>query len=342
MIVGANVLFKKQGYLVCTIQALVSINTKGFFMCRKKTTEEFIEQANKIYNFRYTYPEKYKGYNTQINIGCKIHGIFKLFPSNFLRLGCKGCPKCYYESITKSTNIFVKQAINIYGSILHDYSKVKYKTAKIKVEVICGVHGSFFILPTSYLKGNGCPKCSFSKSANKRASSKEEFIGSSKRVHGTKKFGYSRVVYLNGHTKVELECFKHGFFKQTPNSNLVGRGCPRCKNSQGETAVRVYLEKIGIHFKEKQTFSSCKYKRVLPFDFFVPTKNILIEFDGAQHFKPVKKWGGKKAFNQTVLRDGIKTEWALKNGYTLLRIRYNEITRIPEILRKYLRVDRAV
>lgn len=50
------------------------------------------------------------------------------------------------------------------------------------------------------------------------------------KIHG-KKYDYSRVVYKNCKTKVEIRCPRHGIFLQKPNGHLSGNGCPVCKNN---------------------------------------------------------------------------------------------------------------
>ena len=57
----------------------------------------------------------------------------------------------------------------------------------------------------------------------------EEFISKAKEVHGNK-YDYSKVEYVNNHTKVCIICPKHGEFWQTPNHHLLGHGCSKCKN----------------------------------------------------------------------------------------------------------------
>ena len=54
-----------------------------------------------------------------------------------------------------------------------------------------------------------------------------DFIKDAKNVHGSK-YDYSKVNYINNHTKVTITCRKHGDFEQIPNSHLNGRGCPKC------------------------------------------------------------------------------------------------------------------
>lgn len=56
---------------------------------------------------------------------------------------------------------------------------------------------------------------------------KEEFIERAMLVHGDK-YDYSKVNYVDAHTKVCITCQEHGDFWQMPYSHLNGKGCAIC------------------------------------------------------------------------------------------------------------------
>ena len=60
----------------------------------------------------------------------------------------------------------------------------------------------------------------------------------------------------------------------------------------------------------------------------------MIEYDGIQHFEPVKLFGGKDEFKKTQIKDKIKTEYCIKNNIQLIRISYLE--NIEELLNKLI------
>ena len=62
-----------------------------------------------------------------------------------------------------------------------------------------------------------------------KRSTTEEFIEKARKVHGDK-YDYSKVNYINEHTKVIIVCPIHGDFLQQPNSHLSKRNCPKCVN----------------------------------------------------------------------------------------------------------------
>lgn len=55
----------------------------------------------------------------------------------------------------------------------------------------------------------------------------EQFIEKAKKVHGDK-YDYTKVSYINAHSKVKITCPTHGIFEQTPNNHLNNQGCPIC------------------------------------------------------------------------------------------------------------------
>ena len=55
----------------------------------------------------------------------------------------------------------------------------------------------------------------------------QNFIEKARKVHGDK-YDYSKVEYVNSHTKICIICPEHGEFWQTPNNHLCGKGCNEC------------------------------------------------------------------------------------------------------------------
>ena len=96
-----------------------------------------------------------------------------------------------------------------------------------------------------------------------RKKTKEEFIKEAIMVHGNK-YDYSKVVYVNNNTKVEIVCPEHGSFWQRPNDHLKKNGCP--KERYNNVKGKIYGKGIndlnspiscnGIHFKFYQSWKS--------------------------------------------------------------------------------------
>ena len=73
----------------------------------------------------------------------------------------------------------------------------------------------------------------------------------------------------------------------------------------------------GILSVEQKKFEGLKHKSKLRCDFYLPDYNAIIEYNGRQHYKENKYFGGKKVFKSTQLRDKIKKDFAKENSYFL-------------------------
>ncbi len=302
---------------------------------KRLTTEEFIEKAKNVHDNKYNYSlVEYKNNHEKIKIICPKHGIFEQEAGSHLS-GC-GCPKCYEESRhfqtkTKTTEQFIKEARKIHGD-KYDYSLVEYYNALTKIKIICPTHGVFEQTPSKHINTKqGCPYCAGKKTT-------ELFIEKAKKIHGDK-YNYSLVDYKKDDTSVKIICPIHGVFEQTPSNHLhktKPQGCPKCSVSKGEMKIRNFLKEKNIVFEEQKKFSDCKNKRELPFDFYLPENNLLIEYQGEQHYKAVDYFGGEKKLHLQRHRDWLKREFARSNGMTLLTISYKDYNIVEKILEENL------
>jgi len=280
---------------------------------RNKTTEDFINEAIKIHGNKFDYSlVNYEYNNKNVKIVCPVHDIFEQLPASHL-IGC-GCPKCMGRN--KTTEEFIKEA-NLIHNNKYEYTKTIYLNAKSKVIIACPKHGDFLQKVNNHLNGSGCPICSGS------FLDQELFIEKAREKHGDK-YNYNKTVFVDTKQKVIITCPKHGEFKQTPNGHLRGAGCSTCKKSKGEMSISKFLIENNINYIQGHKFNDCKHIFSLSFDFYLPDYNILIEYDGEQHFRQVKYFGGEKGFQIGQKRDGIKNEYCENNKIPLIRIKYNE------------------
>lgn len=200
-------------------------------MAKKKTTEQFINQANRIHKNTYDYSStQYRGANDKIKIICKEHGIFEQTPNNHLKgQGCKKCASIKFsKKYVKTTNQYIKDVKEVHGDI-YDYSKVEYKGAHEKIIISCKVHGEFKQQASAHLKGQGCPKCAKLKQSKLISKTTNIFAEEAKYIHENK-YDYSKTIYKKAVEKVTITCPIHGDFKQTPSNHLNGSGCPKCSH----------------------------------------------------------------------------------------------------------------
>ena len=307
-------------------------------MRRKLTTPEFISRANEKHSHKYDYSKSiYISSHDKVEIVCPIHGSFYQTANDHLN-GC-GCPICH-KSPTKTTlDTFLKKCKVIHGET-YDYSKVEYKTTSEKVLIKCQKHGEFWQVPYVHLRGAGCVKCRFLKKDCSRIKSTEQFIHEAKEIHGNA-YDYSTTEYKTAKEKVTIICLKHGSFKQAPFNHLTSKqGCPKCRSSLGERSIRKWLKNNNVIYTEQKKFDGCRNPKTnypLKYDFYLPETKTLIEYDGKQHFV-VSYFGThhktRKDLIETQYRDKIKTEYAEKNGFRLIRIPFHDFLGIDKILKE--------
>lgn len=314
-------------------------------MPKKLTTEMFIEKVRSIWGDKYDYSKTiyYKGL-TDVVVGCPVHGDFKIKPQHHLQKSY--CPECSKDSIrekmmtfnvtkTLSTSEWVKKAKEKHGE-LFDYSKTIYINARTKLIIICKQHGGQSMLPHHHIKGYGCGECGrkMINISNGNAYSQEQFIVRASKLGD---YDFSETVYKNKRDKVSIICNKHGKFTTTGELILKGHGCPSCfVRSVGEKLVAKILLAQGIEYKTEKRFSDLVYKSRLRFDFYLSKYHAIIEYDGKQHFEPVKYWGGEGKFKELKIKDALKNGYCALNNIPLLRITYKD-ENVEEIISKFVK-----
>lgn len=102
-------------------------------------------------------------------------------------------------------------------------------------------------------------------------------------------------------------------------------GCLRSEAvSDYETYIANILKDNNVLYYKEYSFDDCKGvgNKKLRFDFYLPEYNVLIEYDGEQHFKPVKYFGGQEKYNTLKKNDNIKNEYCILHQIKLIRIPY--------------------
>ena len=119
-------------------------------------------------------------------------------------------------------------------------------------------------------------------------------------------------------------------FSCQPRELLHNSHCPCVTiSSKGEDKIEKVLIKYRIKYEKQKRLEDMKKA---PFDFYLPDYNLLIEFQGRQHFEPVEKFGGQKQFVIQQNIDKRKKELAEKEGLNLLYISYKQMSLIEDIL----------
>ena len=209
---------------------------------------------------------------------------------------------------------------------------IKYKHLK------CGKIIEKGIAPHYFLGGRGCPEC-----ANNHKRTIEGF-----KEEVRLKFGDRYTIltekYETNLSPIQVQCNNcNNTFKAYPVKLLAGRSCPYCcnrNNSLGRKTIENYLLDKKIEFIPEYSFENCKgqsNKRNLLFDFYIPEKNLIIEYDGEFHY--INKMENQR-FNEQQANDKIKDEYCRINNINLLRIPYWYLNKITSTLHKFLKDEK--
>lgn len=297
---------------------------------RRKTPEEFSEEVVNLVGTEYMLYTDYYRSNVHVYMKHSTCGrIFKVTPNSFLRgHRCSFCNGNNEKQ--KDTNQFKKEVYSLVGdeySVLGDYIN---RSTNISIK-----HNScgrvYKVQPGNFLQGSRCIECYYQSkrlTQTDAISRIEEHLGPDYKLVSkyTGIFDPLKVLHIHcGH-----------YFKVTL-SDVVWKdsGCPYCKEPKGEKNILNFLDSHSIRYECQKRFSELKDKNTLSYDFYLPDKNILIEFQGIQHFVP-KTFGGiskSKAIENFELQkkhDKLKKDYADSNGFVLLTPSY-KIASIEEI-----------
>lgn len=293
----------------------------------RKTHEEFVLELQEKFPSIESL-DKYINNHTKMKFKCHICNNEWDATANQL-LTSKGCSTCELKArsdkLRKSDEQFLKELSIIYPEV---EILEKYVSNKTKLKCRCKLDGYIWdALPSDLLNGRHCPKCSKSwMRTHEEFLSEMSIINPDIEIIGT----FKKVA-----EKIKVKCKKCGNeYETTPNVLLRGHGCPRCTTSIGENRIATYLKNNLVSYTPQYKEDTLRGigGNPLSFDFYIPDWNILIEFQGIQHEKPVDFFGGEEQFLIQQEHDRRKRKYAEDNNIKLLEIWYYEIKSIPYIL----------
>lgn len=291
--------------------------------------EYLIPQLKQIHNDRYNYIiDKYS-----CNKREKAILIDKLTGDRFEYVLTRHLKGMRPNKVT--LNLFLYKSKKIHGN-RYDYSLIKEVNGNSDfVDIICKEHGVFNQNVSNHMNlKQGCPYCCVSAPIDV-----DIIIERFEKTHSGR-YDYSLVKLDNKEYMVDIICEEHGVFTQNAHKHISGHGCPECSwISKGEEYIKEYLDEFGIKYIRQHGFDDCRYINKLSFDFYLPELNTCIEFDGEQHFKPNERFGGEEGFRLCLERDRCKNEWCVENDVKLIRIRYDQMSDIKDIIKNELELN---
>lgn len=273
---------------------------------------------------------KYNGVRSFVKVKCPEGHVYDIKVYNFMRGG--RCSECYYKSIRD-------EHFNKFRDLIKEESycikeNEVYRGANEHIKIICPNGHEYNSTPHGFMCGNRCKVCDGSSklTTNELKIRVKNEVGNEYKVMDEYKGAHTNILFKHNN-----ESCKHHEWYVKPNDFMQGTRCPKCNSSKGEKLVSTYLNENNINYESEKTFRGLELKGKLRYDFFIPEINILIEYDGKQHFEPVdftskgKEWA-EYQFVETKKRDKIKTDYAKQIGLKLVRIPYWEKENIHKIL----------
>ena len=298
----------------------------------KKLTYQEVKEYIESFNCKLL-SDKYINTTTSLIIQCECGEIFERTLKVIKKSPICKCKKCTQEYLTKGK-------LKPFEEVIFEVEKRGYKVLITKTDYK-GIDNKYnFICPKGHItntmtlanfnKGHRCSKC------YNIETSKRQTVSFLERKESVESFGFKILIneeeYENGSVKIPLQCPNGHIFDMSMHDFKMGNRCPICNVSKGEKKIKDYLDFNNIEYIQQYRIEDCKCSRTLPFDFYLPKYNILIEYDGKQHFL----YGGfgidLLEFMNLKYRDNIKTKYCEDNNIKLIRIPYWEFDNVEKIL----------
>ena len=295
----------------------------------KKTDDIFIQRIKELVGEEYVFLNSYINASTKLWVRhnsskCGYHE-YEVKPNDFLT--GRRCPKCSYSSL-KDHDVFAREVRDLVGDEYKLLTKYQGRHTPIKMlHTICSE--VIEVTPGNFLKGCRCGICNV-------ASQRLTVEDINKRL--VEKLGVDTKLlspYVNNKQPVEIYHGKCGgtFLGRI---DLVLHGSQRCdciprRCSVGESRIAQYLDKNGVCYSQQKTYDGLSHKQPLRYDFYLPEHNLLIEYQGIQHFKPTTFGGVSRDtavtnLKQQQVRDRLKREHAKSLGIRLIEPTYRLAT----------------
>ena len=279
-----------------------------------------------------------------ISLHCNIHDYdFDIMAQSALKSvhGCKFCAIDYVSSCTRNSHEEflekVKDKLNDNVIILGEYVD-----SHVGIKCQCKDCGHIWDAnPSALYAGAGCKKCAMRYVQNYRIKSHEQFLQEFNERNPQHKTIEILSEYIKDEEPVLCRCKVCNHTWSAKAHNLINKrsasGCPVCNTSKGELKIMSYLEDNDIPFEWQKSYDGLVGTGggLLSYDFYIPNKNLLIEYQGEFH-DGTAPYQTKDQFEYQKEHDRRKREYAENNKIPLLEIWYQDFDNIEQILESNL------
>lgn len=292
---------------------------KGCKICSvegTKLSQEYVRA--KFADIGYKLLSKYKNFYSEVEIQCDKGHTYKVNYVTFHK-GSR-CLKCngYFEYKD------IKKLIEEKGWKL--LSK-EYINCDSKLDMICS--NGHRISTTWYhiSKGGGCAECV----GNVKKTI--DFVKSKIESYGYKLLSTE---YVQAHEKLKIECDKGHIINVSWHTFSQGHRCNNCASFKNEKLTHEILQKYFKNIHPHKTIILSDRKVYVDFYIEYNDKKIIVEYNGAQHYRPVRfgsmtKIQAEEKFKNQIIRDDDVRNYCKNNGIILFEIDGRKITGIKRI-----------
>ena len=293
-------------------------------MSKKVTLEEFYQRLeDKDINWLSVVGD-FDGLSKKTVVQCKQCGaIFGAYPQGILR--GRTC-KCLRDNVKRdNTKMTEEEFISKLQEQHKDVTLLEPFTGiRNRIKCKCNICGTVWNgLPFNMLYNtiHNCPHCANIAKSIKQLKTTELFIEELKSVNEN-----IEVIgkYVGGHSNIRCKCLICGEEWDGQPANLLrDEGCPRCKRSHGEAKISRWLMNNNIDFEEQKKFDGLVgvKGRSLSYDFYIPSENTLIEYQGQYHDHTARNQLPED-YTIQVEHDKRKREFAENNSIKLIEVWY--------------------
>jgi len=310
-------------------------------MSKRYTIEEIRQMVSTMSDCELLSTE-YKGVYAPLRFRCACGREFEKAWNHFRYDRYRGCQICARASVgerRRLTDEQVAEAVRERGcEYLGGYSGRK---KPFGIRFRCGHTGTITLNSVLGDQFCGeCPSCVYDRVHGANRLLRDE-VADKCRALGAELLSER---YVNAKTPITLRCACGAVFTTTWNvvKSTGKTRCDRCTGLQSAGAKKVeeYLIAHGVPFTKEKTFSGCVSAagKRLRFDYFLPSLNVCVEFDGRQHYEPMR-FGSRqtgedaeRALERLQENDRTKDLWCAEHGIQLIRIDYWDQKNISSIL----------
>ena len=291
---------------------------------------EFIERNYKLLSSEYIRGEKLK------YICNKHNDICQWIRYDHFQQG-HGCKFCGIEKSAESKRISFEFIKEKYNEVNFDLIDNEFINSHTPMKCICRNHPDIVqkIPYTNIQRGQKCLYCAREININKKRLNldfiKQQFVESGRKPLFSE--------YHNSYEYLPYECMQHP--GEIYYINYIGvknniNCCPNSWKTAGENKIEKYLKNNNIKYIPQKRFKDCKDIFELKMDFYLVDYNIIVEYNGQQHYESFDFFGGIPRFISQQRKDKIKRDYCKASNIPLLEIPYWRFSKIAEILSRVL------